>query len=50
MSFVQDDEPVLIVMAGDAKVNNKKYKTRFRQKAVMIPGNIYDVELFILNF
>lgn len=38
MSFIQGGEPVLIVMAGDAKVNNTKYKSRFCQKAVMIPG------------
>jgi prolyl-tRNA editing enzyme YbaK/EbsC (Cys-tRNA(Pro) deacylase) len=38
MSFMQNGEPTLIVMAGDAKVDNKKYKTDFHQKASMIPG------------
>ena len=38
MSFLQSDGPVLIVTAGDAKVNNTKYKAAFAQKAVMIPG------------
>jgi len=39
MSFLQNDGPVLIVVAGDARVNNSKYKARFLQKAVMIPGD-----------
>ena len=28
---------VLIVLAGDARVDNPKYKARFHQKAVMLP-------------
>jgi len=39
MSFIQKEEPVLIVTAGDAKVDNQKYKARFHEKAVMIPGD-----------
>lgn len=39
MPFLQDGEPALVVMAGDAKVNNTKYKACFHQKAVMIPGD-----------
>lgn len=38
MSFFLDDKPILIVTAGDAKVDNKKYKMEFHQKAKMIPG------------
>lgn len=45
MSFMQSGEPVLIVMAGDVKVNNTKYKTCFKQKAIMIHGD--QVETFI---
>lgn len=37
MSFLQDGDPVLIITAGDAKVDNKKYKAAFHQKARMIP-------------
>lgn len=37
MSFLVADEPVMIVMAGDAKVHNAKYKAFFHQKASMIP-------------
>lgn len=37
MSFLLDDGPILIVSAGDAKVNSSKFKAFFHQKAVMIP-------------
>ena len=36
MSFLVDGAPVLIVLAGDAKVNNTKFKAAFHQKAKMI--------------
>ena len=36
MSFFLNDRPILIVTAGDAKVDNKKYKNMFHQKAKMI--------------
>jgi prolyl-tRNA editing enzyme YbaK/EbsC (Cys-tRNA(Pro) deacylase) len=39
MSFLQNGTPVLIVTAGDAKIDNTKYKARFHQKAVMIPND-----------
>lgn len=45
MSFLQGDKPILIVTAGDVKIDNKKYKAVFHQKAKMIPGNL--VEGFI---
>lgn len=38
MSFFINEQPILIVTAGDAKVDNKKYKATFHQKAKMIPG------------
>lgn len=45
MSFLVDEQPILIVSAGDAKIDNKKYKTQFHKKAKMIP---YDqVESYI---
>ena len=37
LAFLQESKPVLIVMAGDAKVDNKKYKEAFGQKAQMVP-------------
>lgn len=45
MSFLVNDKPILIVSAGDAKVNSSKYKAWFRQKSVMIPGD--HVEAYI---
>ncbi|MCM1388477.1 MAG: YbaK/EbsC family protein [Bacillus sp. (in: Bacteria)] len=42
MSFLQEDKPVLIVTAGDVKIDNKKYKAMFHQKAKMIPGELVE--------
>lgn len=36
LSFSVDGAPVLIVVAGDAKVDNRKYKEYFHQKAKML--------------
>ena len=36
LSFKVDDKPILIVMAGDAKVDNHKYKNLFHKKASML--------------
>lgn len=36
LSFMVEGGPVLIVAAGDAKVDNQKYKARFRTKAKML--------------
>jgi len=45
MSFFLDEKAVLIVMAGDAKIDNIKYKSYFHQKAKMMPGEL--VEIYI---
>ena len=37
LSFLVDDACILIVAAGDAKVDNRKYKDRFGTKAKMLP-------------
>lgn len=37
LSFLIDENPILVVTAGDTKVDNKKYKAKFQQKARMIP-------------
>ncbi len=37
LSFIVQDKPVLIVTAGDAKIDNSKYKSYFHTKAKMIP-------------
>ncbi len=39
LSFLQDGEPVLILVEGMARIDNKKYKARFGCKARMIPGD-----------
>jgi len=36
LSFSVNDSPILIVTAGDAKIDNKKYKTFFGIKAKML--------------
>lgn len=36
LSFKIDEEPILIVVAGNAKVDNKKYKGHFSKKAKML--------------
>lgn len=33
-----DDAPLIVVVAGDARVDNHKYKETFHKKAKMIPG------------
>lgn len=40
LSFLVNDKPVLIVTAGDSKIDNAKYKKRFQEKAHMIPPNL----------
>ncbi len=37
MSFFLNDGPILIVTAGDTKIDNSKYKNQFHEKAKMIP-------------
>ncbi len=37
LSFLVEDQPVLILAAGDAKVDNHKYKGFFHCKAMMCP-------------
>lgn len=36
LSFLVDGKPILVVAAGDAKIDNPKYKARFGMKAVML--------------
>ena len=40
LSFLVGDQCVLIVAAGDAKVDNPKYKTQFHTKAKMLPHDL----------
>lgn len=36
LSFMAGEKPILIVAAGDARVDNKKYKEKFETKAKML--------------
>ena len=42
LSFLGGEQPILILTAGDVKVDNKKYKELFHTKAKMIPGDIVE--------
>lgn len=37
LSFIVEDKAILIVVAGDKKIDNSKYKAEFHTKAKMIP-------------
>ena len=37
LSFLVKDKPILIVVAGDSKIDNSKFKSEFHTKAKMIP-------------
>ena len=37
LSFLVGDDPILIVVAGNCKIENSKYKAEFHKKAKMIP-------------
>lgn len=45
LSFLVDGSPVLVVAAGDARVDNKAFKAQFGVKARMIRGD--DVEALV---
>ena len=42
MSFLVEDKVVIIVLAGDAKIDNSKYKHYFKAKAKMIPFDMVE--------
>ena len=39
LSFILDDKPILVAVAGDSKIDNSKFKAEFHTKAKMIPFN-----------
>ena len=45
LSFLVGEQPILIVTAGNMKIDNSKYKKTFHKKAKMIPFN--DIEKII---
>ena len=42
LSFLQGDQPVLILADGTARIDNRKYKDRFGCKAKMIPAELVE--------
>lgn len=42
MSFLLGEEPILIVTAGDVRIDNQKFKAFFHQKAKMIPWDLVE--------
>lgn len=44
LSFMLDKKPILVVVAGDAKVDNRKYKDHFLAKAKMLKADqVFDL-------
>ena len=37
LSFIVDEKPVVVVMAGDGRVNSSKFKAQFHTKPSMVP-------------
>ena len=37
LSFIVEEKPVIVVMAGDGKVNSSKFKAQFHAKPSMVP-------------
>ena len=37
LSFLVDEKPVIVVMAGDGRVNSSKFKAQFHTKPSMVP-------------
>lgn len=42
LSFLVDESPILIVAAGNVKIDNQKYKATFNQKSKMLPGELVE--------
>lgn len=42
LSFTTKNGYILIVMAGDVKIDNKKYRDEFKEKARMLPNDIVE--------
>ena len=44
LTFLVDERPVMIICAGDAKINNSKYKAFFHTKAKMLtPDQVHEL-------
>lgn len=45
LSFIENDNPILVIVAGDKRIDNHKFKDEFTVKAKMIPFD--EVEILI---
>jgi prolyl-tRNA editing enzyme YbaK/EbsC (Cys-tRNA(Pro) deacylase) len=45
LSFELDEAPILIVVAGDARIDNKKYKATFGKKAKMLTAEAVEAQI-----
>ena len=45
LSFIVNDNPILVIVAGDKKIDNHKFKEEFNIKAKMVPFD--EVEILI---
>jgi prolyl-tRNA editing enzyme YbaK/EbsC (Cys-tRNA(Pro) deacylase) len=42
LSFLVDEQPILVIVAGDKKIDNHKFKEEFKVKAKMIPFELVE--------
>ena len=42
LSFLVDDQPILIVVSGLSRIDNAKFKAKFHKKAKMIPSELVE--------
>ncbi len=42
LSFIVNEKPVIVVMAGDGRVNSSKFKAQFHTKPSMIPRDMVE--------
>jgi len=42
LSLLVDGSPIIIIAAGNVKIDNQKFKAAFHQKAKMIPGDLVE--------
>lgn len=42
LSFIVDEKPILIVLEGTARIDNKKYRQTFHTKAKMVPFDLVE--------
>ena len=42
MAFLTDEGPILVLAAGDVKIDNRKFRDAFHSKAKMIPGDLLE--------